>query len=82
WNGVAADGAGALAAASAAARQLATTVSPASVAATKRQLYEDLLHSDVGAAVEESKWLMDQMMGGADYREGVAALWERRPPKF
>jgi enoyl-CoA hydratase/carnithine racemase len=82
WNGVAADGAGAVAAAGAAARQLATTVSPASVAATKRQLYEDLLHSDVGAAVEESKRLMDRMMGGADYREGVAALRERRPPRF
>ena len=82
WNGVAADGAGALAAATATARQLATEVSPASVAATKRQLYEDLLRSDVGAAVEDAKRLMDRMMGGADYREGVAALRERRPPRF
>ena len=82
WNGVAADGTGALATALATARQLATAVSPASVAATKRQLYDDLLQADVGASVEESKRLMDRMMGGADYREGVAALRERRPPKF
>ena len=79
WNGVAADGAGALAAATAAARQLATEVSPASVAATKRQLYGDLLRSDVGAAVEDSKRLMDRMMAGADYREGVASP-PRAPP--
>ena len=52
------------------------------MAATKRQLYEDLLRPDVGAAVEDSKRLMDRMMGGADYREGVAALRERRPPHF
>jgi enoyl-CoA hydratase/carnithine racemase len=82
WNGVAADGAGALAAATAAAREVATSVSPASVAATKRQLYEDLLLSDVGASVEESKRLMDHLMGGPDYREGVAALREKRPPRF
>ncbi len=54
----------------------------ASATATKRQLYDDLLRHDVGASVEESKRLLDEMMGGADYREGVAALLERRPPRF
>jgi len=82
WNGVARDGEAALAAAHAVAQELATTVSPASVAATKRQLYQDLLHGDVGASVETSKRLMDEMMGGADYREGVNALRERRRPSF
>ena len=57
-------------------------VSPASVAVTKRQLYDDLLRLDVGASVEESKQLLDRMMGSADYREGVAALREKRPPRF
>jgi enoyl-CoA hydratase/carnithine racemase len=52
------------------------------VAATKRQLYDDLLSLDVGASVEESKRLLDRMMGDADYREGVAALREKRPPRF
>jgi enoyl-CoA hydratase/carnithine racemase len=64
------------------ARRLATEVSPAAMAVTKRQLYDDLLDRDVGAAVERSKVLLDQMMGGADYREGVAALREKRPPRF
>ena len=43
---------------------------------------DDLLSLDVGASVEESKRLLDRMMGGADYREGVAALREKRPPRF
>ena len=69
------------AATAAGAAQIAL-VSPASVATTKRQLYDDLLSHDVGASVERSKSLLDQMMGGADYREGVAALREKRSPKF
>jgi enoyl-CoA hydratase/carnithine racemase len=81
WNDVAPAGAGALAAALECARRLAD-VSPASVAVTKRQLYDDLLRLDVGASVEESKQLLDRMMGGEDYREGVAALREKRPPHF
>ena len=81
WNAVAVDGEGALTAALDCARRLAG-VSPASVAVTKRQLYDDLLRLDVGASVEESKQLLDRMMGGADYREGVAALREKRPPRF
>ena len=64
------------------AHRLATEVSPASLAATKRQLYDDLLHGDVGASVETSKALLDEMMAGADYREGVAALREKRAPRF
>ena len=81
WNAVLADGDATLAAARACAAQIAL-VSPASVAATKRQLYDDLLSHDVGASVERSKTLLDQMMRGADYREGVAALRENRSPTF
>jgi enoyl-CoA hydratase/carnithine racemase len=64
------------------AHRLATEVSPASLAATKRQLYDDLLRHDVGQSVEDSKRLLDAMMGGPDYREGVAALQAKRPPRF
>jgi len=63
------------------ARSLATTVSPASMAASKRQVYE-AFHSSAAEAVRAAESLLDPMMSGADYREGVAALREKRPPVF
>jgi enoyl-CoA hydratase/carnithine racemase len=82
WNGVQADGEATLAAATGYARQLAHSVSPRSLTVTKRQLYDDLLRHDVGASIEEFKRLLNEMMGEADFREGVAALQEKRPPSF
>ena len=64
------------------ARHFASAVSPSSVRATKRQLYDDLLRLDVGASVDESTSMMSDMMGGPDFTEGVAALRDRRPPHF
>lgn len=63
------------------ARAVATEVSPASVAAAKRQLYADL-HGDVGTAVAVSEQLLDEMVQQPDYAEGVRAYRERRPPRF
>ena len=63
------------------ARSLAHDVSPSSLRETKRQIYGDL-HGDVGSAVERSVELTDEMMGGADYAEGVRAWTERRNPDF
>jgi enoyl-CoA hydratase/carnithine racemase len=57
-------------------------VSPAAATTAKRQLWGDLLHSDPRAAVEESKELIGLHMKGPDYAEGVAALREKRPPRF
>jgi enoyl-CoA hydratase/carnithine racemase len=82
WNGVAADGDAAVAAAVAHARLIADTVGPRAAEATKRQLYTDLLRHDVGASIEESTSLMAAAMATAEYREGVAALRERRAPHF
>ncbi len=63
------------------ARVLAHEVSPASIVATKRQLYADL-HGDVGSAVEVSERLLEEHVRGEDYREGVRALLEKRRPAF
>jgi enoyl-CoA hydratase/carnithine racemase len=64
------------------ARVLAQETSPASVTATKRQLYGDLLHGDVGASVEDANRRLEEMMRGDDYKEGVRALLDKRPPAF
>ena len=63
------------------ARRLATTVSPASMAASKRQVYE-AFHLSAAESVRAAEALLDPMMAGPDYREGVAALREKRPPSF
>lgn len=63
------------------AAQLASTVSPASLASTKLQLYEDL-HRDLATAVRDAEDRMATMMRSADFTEGVAALTERRSPSF
>jgi enoyl-CoA hydratase/carnithine racemase len=63
------------------ARQLATTVSPASMAASKRQVYE-AFHLGAAESVRAAEALLDPMMAGPDYREGVAALREKRAPSF
>jgi enoyl-CoA hydratase/carnithine racemase len=64
------------------ARTIATTTGPNAVSRTKLQLYKDLLDTDVGASIEDSKRQIDQVMATAEYREGVAAFRERRPPDF
>jgi enoyl-CoA hydratase/carnithine racemase len=63
------------------ARRLATEVSPASLAATKLQLYTDL-HRDVATSAHYAEEQLRLMMTGPDFAEGVAALTEHRPPRF
>lgn len=70
-----------LAATYAYARTLATGISPASMAATKVQMYLDL-HRDAATAVEDAAERLAVMMTGPDFGEGVAALTERRAPHF
>lgn len=64
------------------ARSIALTVSPQAALSTKRQLYAELMELDVGECVEDSKRLIGELMRGDDYKEGVAALQEQRPPLF
>ena len=82
WNGVLDDGECTLEAARRYATELATTVGPNALRTTKRQLYDDLLRHDVGAALVEARRLLGKAMTTAEYREGVAAFRERRPPQF
>ena len=63
------------------AQQLAQEVAPSSLAATKLQLYRDL-HGDVVSSVNDAGSRMEEMMRGADFAEGVAALTEKRTPRF
>jgi enoyl-CoA hydratase/carnithine racemase len=82
WNSVEPDGEATLAAAQAYAHRLASTVGPNAVTMTKRQIADDLLRHDPAASVTDSIRLLDESMGTAEYREGIAALTEKRPPNF
>ena len=59
WNGVGADGDETLRLAHDYAVMLAIAAGPNAVAMTKRQLYDDLLRHDVGAAVDDAARLLD-----------------------
>jgi len=60
---------------------LAREIAPSSLAATKMQLYRDL-HLDAASSVRDAGMRMAEMMQGADFAEGVAALTEKRTPDF
>lgn len=62
--------------------KLVAGMSPAAVRTAKRQLWGDLLHADPRAAVEQSKELIGEAMQHPDYTEGVAAMREKRAPRF
>ncbi len=82
WNGVEADGEATLAAAQRYAHHLAHGVGPQALVDTKAQLYRDLLHSSPADAIEHSQSLLARAMTTDEYREGVAALREKRPPRW
>ena len=56
-------------------------MAPTSLAVTKLQLYRDL-HGDVVSSVHDAAARMEEMMQGPEFAEGVAALTEKRPPRF
>jgi enoyl-CoA hydratase/carnithine racemase len=64
------------------AQSLATSAGPTAVATTKAQIYRDLIRLDVGASVDESIALINDATQTAEYREGVSALRDKRPPQF
>ena len=62
-------------------RSMIATVSPNSLRQTRWQIYRDL-HRDVASSVQESETLLNEMMGEADYKEGVRAFVEKRSPDW
>ena len=82
WNGVESGGEATLTAARSYARLLAAGTGPTAAMTTKRQLAADLLRLDPAASIADSLRFLDQAMGTAEYREGVRALTEKRPPNF
>ncbi len=63
------------------AETLASSVAAGSLRATRRQVYLDL-HGDVGQSVAESVSLLEEMMRGDEYNQGVRALLNKEAPDF
>ena len=82
WNGVADDGDATYQMALDYARLLMSSTGPMAVSTAKSQLTRDLLRHDPAASVRESIALLDKAMRTDEYREGVAALSEKRQPNF
>lgn len=63
------------------ARTLANERSPAAIRVMKRQLLADMYRS-LAASADEAVALMEAMVADDDFREGAAALAEKRTPRF
>ena len=63
------------------ARKMAAEISPWSLRALKRQLYADQLRS-LDEAATDAERLMAESFDSPDFKEGVAALTEKRTPNF
>ena len=63
------------------AHQLVASVSPNSLRQTRWQIYRDM-HRDVASSVIESERLIEEMATEEDFKEGIAALVEKRPPDW
>lgn len=64
------------------AHGVVTTVSPHSLRATKLQLAVDSVRNDPAESVRDAQQRLEQMMTEGDFREGTAALKERRDAEW
>lgn len=60
---------------------LAASAAPRSFAVIKRQVYEQLT-TRLGPAEREARELMQESFGQPDFKEGLNAFLEKRPPRF
>jgi enoyl-CoA hydratase/carnithine racemase len=63
------------------AKRMAVEISPWSLKMMKRQLYSDLL-GDLDGSVRSAMSVMNEAFARTDFKEGVAALTEKRAPNF
>jgi enoyl-CoA hydratase/carnithine racemase len=63
------------------AKRMASEIAPSSLLMLKRQLYADAIGTLHEAATTAER-LMHESFGSPDFKEGVAALTERRKPSF
>jgi enoyl-CoA hydratase/carnithine racemase len=64
------------------ARTMAAEISPTSLRVIKQQLWDDLTGRGVDESIETSYALLQQLVGEADFKEGVRAMQEKRKPSF
>lgn len=63
------------------ARALVDEAAPSSLRTIKRQLAQDL-YRPLADSADESNRLIQEMIGSDEYRQGIRALVEKRPPGF
>jgi enoyl-CoA hydratase/carnithine racemase len=65
------------------ARAVASEISPSSLRTIKQQLWDDVVAGgSLDASIETSYELLQRMVGEDDFKEGVRAMQEKRPPAF
>ncbi|HXW83641.1 MAG TPA: hypothetical protein VEJ86_04500, partial [Candidatus Binataceae bacterium] len=60
---------------------IANNCSPLGVATAKKLVYQHLF-TDLGTAIREDDEVMAMMTTAADFKEGVRAFIEKRPPRY
>jgi len=63
------------------ANEIAENCSPVAIAEIKREIYEHL-DADLPTAIRDSMATFDALYKTEDFKEGIRAMMQKRPPKF